>query len=111
MAGRSTRSLDSMLKLRRQRREEHTEWLRWMPELLLIPIAAVVAPGAYSVYLLIHQRWIAGIVLLLSWAGLFAVGAAWLHKHRYIHIAIAALTAVAIVGFSAFFLVQLRHAV
>jgi hypothetical protein len=91
-----------MLKLRRQRREEHVEWLRYVPELLFIPAAVAVLPAAYGVSLIIQHRWTLGIGVMVAWAALFAYGGWWLHRHRYCHIGVSALAGVAAVMVSAY---------
>ena len=90
-----------MLKLRRRRREEHDEWLNSVPELLIIPAAVAFVPPGYSVYLVAHHHWTAGVALMLAWGCLFTWAAWWLHGHKYCHIAASTIGGIAAVAISA----------
>src|SRR5689334_18965392 len=93
-----------MLRLRRRNREEHTEWLRWLPsEIWAVPALLLLGPPAYAIYLMGHQRLSVGSLIMAVWLVGFGFASWWLHNHRYFHFGVAVACALGVMACAVLF--------
>ncbi len=79
-------------------------WLMWpfAEQLFTLLLFLSLGPGMYAGWLLSHQRWGAGLIVLLLWLLPYAYLLNLLHHHKVVRMAISVPCTVLILGGSFF---------